>query len=187
MNIRTTSFRTGAAVVAVLAVLVFALNGTAAAPPGAAPVHVVDGADRDNVAAVDADGSLHVTGEVSVGGTSSVEVTNFPNVQEVEGTVDVGNFPETEVATEFRSLVLVSSAPDETFAPLDARIISIGSEDEIGLTFFTPQGQRAIQIGDNRQPVQAIPLPIAVPLGSVSLDCDNEIADCVVFVTIAGT
>src|SRR5262245_56233190 len=97
MNVRTTSLRTGAAVFAVLAVLVFALNGTAAAPPGAAPVHVVDGADRDRIAAVDADGSLHVTGDVSVTGTSSVEVTNFPDVQEVEGIVDVGNFPGAEV------------------------------------------------------------------------------------------
>ncbi|MGH3028405.1 MAG: hypothetical protein ACRDMW_07610 [Gaiellaceae bacterium] len=187
MNGRTTSLRTGAAVVAVLAVLIFALNGTAAAPPGAAPVQIVDGSDSNRDAAVVEDGSLHVTGDVSVTGTSSVEVSNFPEVQEVEGTVDVGNFPEAEVATQFRSLVLVSSAPDETFAALDARLISIASEDEIGLTFFTPQGQRAIMIGDNRQPMQAISLPIAVPLASASLDCDNEVADCVVFVTIAGT
>lgn len=182
-----TSLRAGAASVAVLVLLIFALSGTAAAPPGAAPVHVVDGSDSSRDAAIVEDGSLHVTGDVSVTGTSSVEVSNFPDVQEVEGTVEVGNFPEAEVATEFRTLVLVSSAPEETFAALDARLISIASEDEIGLTFFTPQDQRAIQIGDNRQSVQAIQLPIAVPLAKATLNCFNEVADCVVFVTIAGT
>jgi hypothetical protein len=164
-------------------------GGPAYAPPGSAPVSIVDGQDASLKANVDADGSLQVSGQVSVAGTSSVEVSNFPEVQEVNGTVEVGNFPGTEIATEFRnvSFVSVDSNATETFTAINARFISIMSEDEVTLQFFTPgRIGPVIDIGINRQPSQTISLPLAIPLDKATLFCDNEVNACVVLITIAG-
>ncbi len=162
-------------------------GGPAYAPPGSAPVSIVDGQDASMKANVDADGSLQVSGQVSVGGSSSVEVSNFPDVQEVSGTVEV----ETEIADEFRNVSLFSTddpVVSESFLPIRARFISISSEDEVALAFDTVNTiGPVIRIGSNRQPTQTISLPLAIPLDEVSMVCFNEVEDCSVLITIVGT
>lgn len=162
-------------------------GGPAYAPPGSAPVSIVDGQDASLKANVDADGSLQVSGEISVGGTSSVEVSNFPEVQEVSGTVEV----QTEIADEYRNVSLFSEdnhVVRESFPRIRARFISISSEDEVELAFDSVDTiGPVIRIGSNRQPTQTISLPLAIPLDDVSMICFNEVEDCSVLITIVGT
>jgi hypothetical protein len=166
-------------------------GGPAYAPPGSAPVSIVDGQDASLKANVDADGSLQVSGEVSVGGSSSVEVSNFPETQEVSGTVALAASVPAEIATEVRNIDLIGAGLiSETFTAINARFISISSEDEVALRFATPDhtiNEPAIRIGNNRQPTQTISLPLAIPLDKVALVCENEVNDCLVLITIVGT
>jgi hypothetical protein len=70
---RTDSLRWLAAIVAGVVVGMFALTGTAAAPPAGAPVRIIDADNADQVAHVDADGNLQVGGMVSVDGTVAID------------------------------------------------------------------------------------------------------------------
>jgi hypothetical protein len=62
---KTISMRWLAAIVAGVVIGMFALTGTAAAPPGSAPVRIVDTDDASLGAHVDADGNLQVGGSVA--------------------------------------------------------------------------------------------------------------------------
>jgi hypothetical protein len=156
------------------------------APTMAAPVQIADRNDTTMRAAVDGDGALKVAGQVSVGGTSSVQVTNFPATQTVAGTVNLSNTP---VATQFRRILLTGDPSDsvtEDFTALNVRFISISTDDEVDLQFNGP-GSQTFQIGSNRPPDQTISLPVAVPLDSVRLVCENEALACFVIVSFVGT
>jgi hypothetical protein len=97
------------------------------------------------------------------------------------------------VATQFRFEQLQtegiggSSFDDATFTALNARFIAISSEDEAEIAFFRPGGGEAFEFGHNRQPDMTISLPIAVPLASVEIFCENEVLPCHVGVSVIGT
>jgi hypothetical protein len=67
-----------------------------------------------------------------------------------------------------------------------ARVISIGSDDEVQVSFQRGFDTK-IMVGDNRAPTQVISLPIEVPIDAVDLQCENEFDDCQIEVAILGT
>jgi hypothetical protein len=71
---RTVSMRWVIAVVAGVVVGMFALTGTAAAPPAGAPVRIIDADDSSLAAHVDADGNLQVGGTVQASPTEPLTV-----------------------------------------------------------------------------------------------------------------
>jgi hypothetical protein len=74
---RTVSMRWLVAVVAGVVVGMFALTGTAAAPPAGAPVRIVDADNADQVAHVDADGNLQVGGTLGIDSTLPIATTSM--------------------------------------------------------------------------------------------------------------
>jgi hypothetical protein len=81
------SVRSLVAVVAGVVVGMFALTGTAAAPPAGAPVRIVDADDASFAAHVDADGNLQVSGEVGIdpaGNTVSVDSSTPLSVSTID-------------------------------------------------------------------------------------------------------
>ena len=178
------------AVGVVMGMTIPASSSPDARPP--MPTTIMDPETPTLGAQVDEQGALKVTGDVGLSGTSSVEVSNFPAVQEVDGTVDVGNFPPAPVAGVFRWEHLLADAGDlsgeESFPTINARFVSLSSEDELTVFFYRP-GQRTVStfsVGSNRQPTQTISLPIAVPLDGVSMLCHNEANQCSVTVSLIG-
>jgi hypothetical protein len=194
----------------------------ASASKPSTPTVIVDPENPDQyMAQVTPEGSLQVTGGVSVSnlpavqpvkGTvsvgnfpavqpvnGSVNVGNFPSVQPVNGTVNVGNFPavqqvdgtievDTPSATAFRRVASGSFDDQwvESFDPIDARFISLTTNDEVTVFFETPGNTIAIEIGSNRAPTQTISLPLIVPLARAGAVCENEADSCFVIIDIIG-
>jgi hypothetical protein len=191
--------RAGWAISLVLGVMIglILLPGTAAAPPGAAPVHIVDGTNTDQKAAVDSSGALKVAGQVTVGGTSSVQVTNFPTSQTVNGTVDVGNFPDPVNATFFAKVDQEELSGQEAYPfgqTIRASLIVVnGLDDEVRLIFFPPLPSNPALIlygaGEATGGDSSFTIPLTQPmdLERVIVECNNEVFNCKFGISISGT
>jgi hypothetical protein len=74
---RTVSMRWLVAIVAGVVVGMFALTGTAAAPPAASPVRILDATNAGQIAKVDANGNLQVGGTVGIDTSTTVATTSL--------------------------------------------------------------------------------------------------------------
>jgi hypothetical protein len=94
---RAVSMRWLVAVVAGVVVGMFALTGTAAAPPAGAPVRIVDADNADQVAHVDADGNLQVGGTLGIDSSTPIATTDASARQSFQERL-VANIPGGQFA-----------------------------------------------------------------------------------------
>jgi hypothetical protein len=195
---------------AIVGIVVF--SGTAYAPPqGAAPVNVTDRDTPSNSADVTADGELEVTGEVTVSGTTDVNVVTTP--LEVSGEVDVGNFPATQDVNVVGGTVAAQVPPatesdgqgftvsaggseDRTIPAILASLVTVtgGGDDEAIITFASGDVLDPDTVffsigddGDNIGPSLSVPLTQPMVISQISILCFNESEDCEVDVHVVGS
>jgi hypothetical protein len=179
----------------VIGVLTFTLGSASAvfaASSGALTVprfSLADGTNPDQLAKVDADGSVHVT------------VSNQPSTQQVSGTVSVNNFPATQnvsgtvrttpsLATKTVNRFFGPLDPGEdqtsTFPTINASLINVTSiSGDIEVRVRGPIGTVFDAfLGDNE--VHALTLTQQVPIDAIDVSCTNVILPCAAHVMIAG-
>jgi hypothetical protein len=211
MDLKIVGRRMGVSLAVVSASLIIAataLSGTAFAPPqGAAPVNIADADDPSVQAHVTADGELQVTGNVTLEGTSQVEVTNTPL------PVDVQNFPATQdvnvvggslegaqletVGSAFTHVFSVEDGDSEsiTFDTIDATsFLYSDNDDEVIVEVFSPllgaptSGNANRIVNDIGGGIETYHQDFVHPLPINGFDvfCINESEDCTVYIMVFG-
>lgn len=180
------------------AVLAFALGSATvveAANSGAVTLpmfRLADGVNPNQLAAIDADGNVHVS------------VSNQPSTQEVSGTVSVSNFPSTQNVNVTGGTVKTNpavatkgvarawgplGAGDEassTFASVNASYIGVlVTGGDVDVTISGSLGTVFDNIlGDNQNAI--LNLTQQIPVDSIHVSCENVIEDCRVQVFVFG-
>jgi hypothetical protein len=130
-----------------------------------------------------------VVGTVSVtNGPSNQDVTvsNFPETQEVSGTIDVGNFPAGPLATRVETADLTTGvfggSAFMNFAQMNVTsvIVADGDEDnfDVGIGGFKLVIDHEGNFSEH--------FPAAFPATGVSIVCENAVVECDVTVTVIG-
>jgi hypothetical protein len=176
-------------------------------------VFVTDPINNAHKAHVDADGNLHVAGDLNVAnsptvkaqqdgtwnvgitGTPSVDVENFPATQEVNvagGSVNA--IPPVTSASELASFtVAAGDIGVQDVTPIDASLITVvgGSDDEVVVEFEgTVGGGTDFEIGDpdaDLGPLVTLPLPQPIHVEHILARCHNESEDCELTVFLVGS
>ena len=151
---------------------------------------------------------LMLTGDLNVANTPTVKAQQDGEWDVgVSGTVDVGNFPETQDVDVVSGSVTNQAASattsrNESFAefdgiqnrdiaPIDASLITVtGTGDDELLIAFTSTSGVEFTIGDfdeNLGPFVSIPLAQPIPIDHIFMQCENESDDCgAIFIDIVG-
>ena len=207
MDLRSAGRRMGVAPAVVCSSLILAVTvfiGMAYAPPsGAAPDKISDADDPSIQAHVTGDGELQVTGEVTLSGTSQVEVTNTPlpvNVENFPGTQDVnvvgGALSGVQLApatTGFGDFFQIEVRENETatFDPINVTSFFYSDQDdEANVHFENPLVPQLFSrvFADNDGNVESHQQDFVhpFPVSGISVNCQNESEDCEVFILLIG-
>jgi hypothetical protein len=162
-------------------------DGTAYPAPQGAPVTIVDPDDSDIRAQVTPDGALQVTGDVSLGETAGVEITNTPVPVDVTGGVLA---PVTRLEALGGILIDAGESHSTSFPTINATsvIIAKGS-DELLVAFSSPvasEGFVPVRDDNGTDATLIYTFPNPIPINGVELTCQNESDLCFDFVTLAG-
>jgi hypothetical protein len=116
-------------------------------------------------------------GSVAVAGASSNGVTGSYTTQ------------QADVANDKRIAPFKAKAGKkayEQFPTINGQFIAIQTDDNIAVEFHGPTLGTWFHIGEKRPPQQAISLPLAVPIDSWRVSCQNRVYSCDGIISIVG-